>query len=74
MIGDVSSQDLEEVLSVEEEERKAEKCLLQMRRGRCVECGKQCKVFRKHHLNKAIAVQEVNLFNVNAMSHFHEIL
>ena len=28
----------------------------------------------KHHPNNTVAVQAMNLFNDNAMSHFHEIL
>ena len=32
------------------------------------------KICRKHHSNKAVAVQAMNLFNANAMSHFCEIL
>ena len=28
----------------------------------------------KHHLNKAVAVQSMNLFNDNTMSHFCKIL
>ena len=28
----------------------------------------------KHHLNKSVAVQAMNLFNDNATSYFHEIL
>ena len=27
----------------------------------------------KHHVNKAVAVRAMNLFDDNAMSHFHEI-
>ena len=47
---------------------------LQMRLGRCVKCGKQCKILLKAPLNKAVAVRAINLFNDNAMSHFHGIL
>ena len=36
--------------------------------------GNSAKFCRKHHLNKAVAVQVMNPFNENAMSHFCEIL
>ena len=36
--------------------------------------GNSAKFCRKHHLNKAVAVRAINLFNDNAMSHFCEIL
>ena len=45
-----------------------------MRLWRCVKCGKLQNSVEKHHVNKAVAVQAMNLFNDNAMSHFQEIL
>jgi hypothetical protein len=32
------------------------------------------KFVEKHHPNTAVAVQAMNIFNENAMSHFREIL
>ena len=38
-----------------------------------LKCGKQCKIWRKHHPNKVVTLQVINLFNDSAMSHFREI-
>ena len=64
---------MEEISSAEE--KKAEESLTSD------EIREMCKMWEtvqnfveKHHLNKAVAVQAMNLFNDNAMSHFREIL
>ncbi|XP_044906046.1 uncharacterized protein LRATD2 isoform X1 [Felis catus] len=47
---------------------------LQMRLGRCVKFGKLQNFVEKHHLNKVVAGQAMNLFNDNVMSLFHKVL
>ena len=66
---------MEEILSTEEEEKKVEEYLTSN------EIRQMCKMWEtvqnfieKHHQNKAVAVKAMNLFKVNAMSHFYEIL
>ena len=61
--------------STEQEKKTAEESLTSD------EIREMCKMWEtvqnfveKHHLNKAVAVQAMNLFNDNAMSHFREIL
>ena len=62
-------------MSAEEEEKKAEETLTSN------EIREMCKMWEtvqnfveKHHPKKAVAVWAMNLFNDNAMSHFHEIV
>ena len=66
---------VEEISSAEEEEKKAEESLTSN------EIREMCKMWEtvqnfieEHYLKKAVAVQVMNLFNDNAMSHFREIL
>uniref|UniRef100_A0A8C5PXM0 HTH CENPB-type domain-containing protein n=1 Tax=Leptobrachium leishanense TaxID=445787 RepID=A0A8C5PXM0_9ANUR len=62
-------------ISSEEEDKKAEEYLTSN------EIREMCKMWEtvknfvaKHHPNKAVAVRTINLFNDNAMSHFHQML
>lgn len=43
-----------------------------MRLRKCIKFEKQYKI--QHHLNKALKVQVMKLFNGNIMSYFHKIL
>ena len=68
-------QEVMEEISSEEKEKKTEEYLT------LNEIRKMCKMWKsvqnfveKHHPNKTVAVWAMNLFNDNAMSHFHEIL
>ncbi|XP_053061033.1 centlein isoform X1 [Acinonyx jubatus] len=47
---------------------------LQMRLRRCKMWETVQNFVKKHHPNKSVAVQAMNLFNDNTMSHFREIL
>ena len=62
---------MEEISSAEEEDKKAEESLTSNEiREMCTIWETVQNFVEKHHLNKAVAVQAMNLFNDNAMSHF----
>ena len=61
--------------SEEEEEKKAEESLTSNEIREMCEIRETVQNFvKRHHPNKAVAVWAMNLFNDNAMSHFHKIL
>ena len=62
------------ILSAEEEKKAEESLSSNENREMCKMWETVQNFVEKHHLNKAIAVWEMNLFKDNAMSHFREIL
>ncbi|KAM4048885.1 tigger transposable element-derived protein 1-like [Anomaloglossus baeobatrachus] len=63
------------ISSGEEEEEKSEESLTSNEIWEMCEMWETVQTFvEKHHPNKAVAVRAMNLFNDNAMSHFHGIL
>ncbi|PNF33870.1 hypothetical protein B7P43_G07233 [Cryptotermes secundus] len=75
----VSQQEVvEDSLSEEEEEEEEEVTAKQQSSGAIKEMLKAWEIvasyIEKHHPNKAVAMRATNLFNDNAVSHFHQIL
>jgi hypothetical protein len=64
-----------EISSEEEEKKKTETSLSSNEiREVCKMWETVQKFVENHHLSKAVAVREMNLFNDNTMSYFREIL
>lgn len=67
-------QEVMEEISSTEEEKKVEESLTSNEIKKMCKMWETVKIFmEKHHPHKAVAVQTVNLFNDNVMSHLHKI-
>ncbi|XP_040177160.1 tigger transposable element-derived protein 1-like isoform X2 [Rana temporaria] len=67
--------EVKEEISSEEEDKRAQESLTSNEiREMCKMWEKVQHFVEKYHPNKDVAVQTINLFNDNTMSHFHQIL